>query len=139
MRVLLVDDDEVLLETTAALLETEFHVHTVSSGQAALQFLETLPVDVLCTDYKMPKMDGVELLRMAAASYPQLKGILMTGFREQLPKGIGADDAIFGLVYKPYQPDSLISIVQDAAKMGRMNQAMTSFAQNTSRLGGSRT
>jgi two-component system response regulator HupR/HoxA len=136
--VLLVDDDKALLETTAALLETEFNVHTAANGEAALRFLDTLPVDVLCTDFKMPNMDGIELLRKAAVSHPQLKGILMTGFREQLPKGTSSDGAVFGLVYKPYEPDSLISMVHDAAKVGRMNQAMTSFARNTSRLGGSR-
>jgi len=67
-RVLAVDDEFASLEVLALLLESEgFEVLTASDGEAALALLANVTVDLLITDYKMPKMDGTELcLRLLA-------------------------------------------------------------------------
>ena len=82
IRVLVVDDDEVLLETTQALLESDFIVRGASSGRTALHELERESVDVVCSDYSMPGMTGFELLQEVAVRWPSTMGVLITGFRE---------------------------------------------------------
>jgi CheY-like chemotaxis protein len=69
-RILLVDDDQDLLETTAALLEDDFDVLTAASGEQALETLARASVAVVCADYKMPGMTGLDLLRAVRDRFP---------------------------------------------------------------------
>src|SRR5689334_13018470 len=62
-RVLVVDDELDMLETSAAILATEFEVLTARNGELALSILQKTPVHVVCTDYNMPGITGLELLR----------------------------------------------------------------------------
>ena len=60
----LVDDDKNILASVSMLLEQEgYHVRTFSDGAAALTALTTTPPDLAILDIKMPRMDGLELLR----------------------------------------------------------------------------
>jgi signal transduction histidine kinase len=87
-RVLLVDDDPLILLSTAALLEDLGHtVIQASSGAAALETLRAgETVDVVITDQAMPAMLGTELVRRIRESWPQLPIILATGYAD-LPPG----------------------------------------------------
>jgi DNA-binding NtrC family response regulator len=110
-RLLLVDDDEAVLETTAALLSDDFEVVTAPDGMRALELLGRQRFDVICADYGMPGMTGVELLRRAQAVRP-LACILVTGHREYVSEI--AEDMRQGIavVLKPYEPQMLIDTVQ---------------------------
>jgi DNA-binding NtrC family response regulator len=134
LRVLLVDDDSDLLETTSALLEDDAEVLTATEGDKALELVAQRNVHVLCTDFKMPGMTGVELLRKAQEIDPRVIGILITGFREQLPRGVAGDSAIFALLYKPYTLEALRGTIQDAARCAAMSRAADKFQLRSQRL-----
>src|SRR6185312_15285424 len=60
----LVDDDKNILESVSMLLEQEgYHVRSFSDPAAALTALTTAPPDLAILDIKMPRMDGLDLLR----------------------------------------------------------------------------
>ena len=60
----LVDDDKNILTSVTMLLEQEgYHVRTFSDGASALTGLANQPPDLAILDIKMPRMDGLELLR----------------------------------------------------------------------------
>ena len=88
--VLVVDDEYASLEVLALMLTAEgFRVFTANDGEQALQQLATAPIDVVITDYKMPKMDGSELcLRML--SDPRFRSIpvIFTSatYRQDVPR-----------------------------------------------------
>ncbi|HET7544288.1 MAG TPA: response regulator [Polyangiaceae bacterium] len=66
--VLVVDDEYASLEVLAFMLTGEgFQVFTANDGEEALQRLAEVPIAVVITDYKMPKMDGSELCRRMLA------------------------------------------------------------------------
>ena len=61
--VLLVDDEEMVLTSVRAYLtlETEFTIHTYSEPEEAVKHMQSNPVDVVVSDYLMPRMSGIEL------------------------------------------------------------------------------
>ncbi|WP_250436210.1 hybrid sensor histidine kinase/response regulator [Caballeronia sp. ATUFL_F2_KS9A] len=110
--VLVVDDDPLILSSTSYLLQDLGQdVIEAASGDAALEVLRTgQKVDVLLTDFSMPKMTGVELATAARALRPVLPVILATGYAE-LPEGAGAD---LPRLRKPYQQSQLLQEIGNA-------------------------
>ena len=133
-RILLVDDDLDLLDTTSALLEDDAQVLTATNGEQALRMVAEHQIHVVCADFKMPGMTGVDLLRKVREVDSRLIGILITGFREQLPKGVAGDPAIFALLYKPYPLESLRTTVLDAGRVAAMSRAADKFQTRSQRL-----
>jgi signal transduction histidine kinase len=104
-RVLVVDDDPLIVASTAAMLEDVGHVVTEAlSGARALDILRHgLNIDVVVTDHAMPGMTGVELARQIKQSWPHLPVILATGYAE-LPND---EDAGLPRLSKPYLQEEL--------------------------------
>jgi two-component system response regulator YesN len=91
-----------------------FDVVTADSGHAALQILENdpKPVDIILTDYNMPTMNGVELVKRVAARWPKIKFILASGYLdEKTQSSVKHHDAT--LILKPYAIQDLIKIIME--------------------------
>lgn len=82
--VLVVDDDELVRESTGQMLEQlGYRVLQAGSGGAALEILRSRrKIDVLIVDFAMPGMNGVELAKLAAEKRPQLPILMATGFAD---------------------------------------------------------
>src|SRR5260370_18071716 len=81
--ILIVDDNSMgLMARRTVLEELGHHVHTCSSGQEALEQYKKQRFDVVVTDYKMPKMNGVEFIRELRKHHPAAPGILTSGFAD---------------------------------------------------------
>jgi CheY-like chemotaxis protein len=85
VRVLLVDDEELLREVLAEqLAEAGYSVLATGSGAEAIALLEAgEDVDALITDLSMPGMDGLALIRTARQIRPGLPAVLLTGYAEE--------------------------------------------------------
>jgi two-component system, NtrC family, response regulator HydG len=80
-RILIVDDEPDMLESCSRILQRQgYACVTAGDGRTALDILERERPDLLLTDFKMPEMDGLELLRRAHELDPALPVILLTGF-----------------------------------------------------------
>jgi two-component system response regulator PilR (NtrC family) len=62
------------------LREEGYHVYEAADGQAALQFLEEVDVDLILSDLRMPGVDGLALLQKVREVYPQTMVVLMTAY-----------------------------------------------------------
>ena len=80
--VLIVDDEPRVLDALEAILAAEFHVVSASSGPAALELLAHHEVAVIVTDYRMPQMTGVELLRRSQDVVPDAMRIVLTAYTD---------------------------------------------------------
>ncbi|MBI3473706.1 MAG: response regulator [Candidatus Solibacter usitatus] len=93
--ILLVDDNRHGLVARKALLQEQGHsITTVSSGEEGLEALASGRFDLIITDFRMPKMNGIELIRHLKKTAPDLPVILLSGFVEALgldEKSTGAD------------------------------------------------
>ncbi|HXV00400.1 MAG TPA: PAS domain S-box protein [Caulobacteraceae bacterium] len=90
LTVLAVDDDSLVLINAAFMLEDLGHrVLTAISASEALGILDRESVDLVVTDFAMPKVNGLQLVEKIAQKHPGLPVILATGFAE-LPAGVSA-------------------------------------------------
>ena len=77
--VLLVDDHPILLEGMKNLIRDPFEVtHTATSGLAALDYIKSAEFDLLITDYEMPGITGLELVKAARIAQPEIKIIVLS-------------------------------------------------------------
>src|SRR5690348_9701052 len=79
--VLVVDDDESLRRVTELQLEEAgYEVLTASDGEGALRVVEEHAPPVVITDFKMPGMSGLELLKLIRNSFPEISVLMITAF-----------------------------------------------------------
>lgn len=82
-RILIVDDDSVLLRLLARAL-ADYGVVTAQDGVEALALLDSYDPALLITDYLMPEMTGTELIARARKHKPSLKALMLTGHGDLL-------------------------------------------------------
>jgi PAS domain S-box-containing protein len=116
-KVLAVDDDNLVLMNTSAMLEDLGHIVVeAQSGAQALQLLSSDPdIDLLVTDQAMPNMTGLQLVATARALRPGLQVILATGYAE-LP--VGAAGPALERLAKPFTQAELAEVVARVAEQG---------------------
>ena len=80
-RLLVVDDEDNVRVTTAAILEQEgYEVETASDGQEALKKVRESKFDLVLTDLRMEGMDGNALLNVLCANHPNIVTVVLTGY-----------------------------------------------------------
>src|ERR1700689_610892 len=96
--ILLVDDNKLGLSARKCVLEELGHrISTAANGVDALELFANFKFDLVVTGYKMPRMDGVELIRALRKTSPGLPVILISGFVDTLglsEESTGADVVI---------------------------------------------
>ena len=80
--VLVVDDEPRVLDALEAILAAEFRMLRAESGEQALRLLPDADVAVIVTDYRMPGMTGVELLRRSQEAAPDALRIVLTAYTD---------------------------------------------------------
>ena len=116
-RVLLVEDDPMVLETTEAMLEElGYLVDSAASPDEALALIHHHddPPDLLLTDVVLPGMNGRELAEHLLGFYPDLKVVFTSGYTEDdvLRRGVAAEKVHF--LPKPFSPTRLATILRQA-------------------------
>src|SRR6201994_2175567 len=122
----LVDDDKNILASVSMLLEQEgYHVRTFSDPAAALTALTTTPPDMAVLDIKMPRMDGLELLRRLRQANAELPVIFLTSKDEEIDELMGLNAGADDYVRKPFSQRLLLERVRAVLRRaeGRGNAA----------------
>ncbi len=79
-KLMLVDDEEGIRRFLGlTLMDFGYEVKTAENGEAALKLLDSFLPHIIVTDIKMPRMDGIDLLKAVKADYPQIEVIMLTG------------------------------------------------------------
>lgn len=119
VRVLVVDDDEVIRQLISMNLELEgFDVYTAADGVEALERAAELQPQVITLDMMMPRMDGLETasrLRAAPAT-SAIKVCLVSARAQQADRDRAANaPGVDAYLSKPFDPDELVDIVRRLA------------------------
>ena len=112
-RVLIVDDEEIARKNLAHVLtKEEYDVVTAADGESALRELDTKEFDVVLTDLRMGRIDGIELLERIKVRYPETRVIMVTGYAT-VPSAIEAmQKGAFHYIAKPFKLDEVRAAIK---------------------------
>ena len=127
-RILIVDDDPLVLQTLSDVLTHEgFHVSKASSGRDALDLLGREPHALLLSDIRMPEVDGMELLSEVRRVHPGTDVVLMTGYGSL----DGAIDSMMigaaDYLIKPLKPREVIARIRSILQRRRLEAELHSL------------
>ncbi len=114
--VLVVDDDEHVRRALRRVLRrARCHVLDAGDAAAALAILEHEPVHVVVSDFRMPGISGIELLRRVKERWPRIQRVLLTGQADStaIEEAVNQSE-IFRFIWKPWDDGHLLITVQSA-------------------------
>ena len=119
--ILVVDDDDTLLKFFKIHLNKFFsRVLVVHSASDAMDALKEKEIDLVISDIRMPRIDGLQLLARIRAIDPDIPVILITGHAD-VPMAVGAlRDGAFDFLTKPFAADHLIAAARRALESRRL-------------------
>jgi serine phosphatase RsbU (regulator of sigma subunit) len=135
--ILLVDDDELITSSLESLfaLETDYEVITHTSPAAAVREAESRPIDLIISDFLMPAMNGVELLKRVRDLQPDTVRILLTGFadKENAIRAIN-EVGLYQYLEKPWDNDDLLLLVRNALSERSLRKQLTDKVHELDKL-----
>ncbi len=115
-RVLIVDDDEMVRDTTAMVLERNGYKTTVAAGGSqGLQECKSIPFDIIISDLFMPEMDGVEFIKTLKDQGIATPVITITGGARVAQANMSADAlnaGAFMTLKKPFDKKQLLNALE---------------------------
>ncbi|OZY46049.1 sigma-54-dependent transcriptional regulator [Pseudomonas lundensis] len=113
--VLVVDDEPKLCDLlSSALSQNDVQVFTAGNGLQALAILEQQDIDLVISDWRMPGMDGPQLLAEVKQRYPQLPVIVMTAYSTVKNAVQSMRNGAYDYIAKPFDIDELDITVNKA-------------------------
>ena len=113
MTVLVIDDDAHIRSSIGKFLIARGHtVIEAADGEKGVEVVESQAVDIVITDVKMPKMDGLEVLRRVRSLSPETEVIVITGVKEVENAFRALREGAFDFFNKPFKVEDLNAAIQ---------------------------
>jgi DNA-binding NtrC family response regulator len=121
-RILVVDDQDMMRDSLAGILARDHHdVVAAPDGPAALSRLSSGGrFDLLITDLRMPRMDGMQLLQEARRILPDLPVVMMTAHGSIANAVDAMRQGAYDYIQKPFDGDAIKALVERALEHGRL-------------------
>jgi two-component system response regulator PilR (NtrC family) len=121
VRVLVVDDEKSMRDLLSITLEKEgYDVQTAAGGELAIEALHRDPVDAVITDLRMPKVDGLQVLRAAKDISPDTAVIVITAVASTETAVEAMKLGAYDYITKPFKLDEVNLIVRNALERKRL-------------------
>ncbi|MCA1961222.1 MAG: sigma-54 dependent transcriptional regulator [Desulfomonile sp.] len=134
-RILIIDDEEMALSNLEHVLKKQgYDIVTADSGPKGLNLVRSNTFDVVLTDLKMERVDGMQILEECRQRHPQTEVIMITGYAtvdsaiEAMKKGA------YHYVSKPYRIDAVRKTVAEALEKIRLREENLQLKQELKRL-----
>jgi DNA-binding NtrC family response regulator len=121
--VIIVDDEEMVITSIRAYLqlETEYDVEGFNDPQEASRYIESHNVDVIVSDFLMPKINGIDLLAKAKEIQPEASRVLLTGHADK-QSAVQAINRVglYQYLEKPWDNAQLLLVIQAAIERSHL-------------------
>lgn len=112
-KILILDDDPVILKSCEKILTHEGHeVTTASHAKEALEILQRSAFDLVVTDIVMPEMDGIEFIKKARTLNPDIQIVVITGHPSQDTLREALTLKIIDYIPKPFSPAFFVEVIE---------------------------
>ena len=121
-RTVLVVDDEASIRHVLSLVLSDhgYEVRAVSDGEEALRELQARPYDVVISDVRMPKVDGMTLLKSAIEKWPEITFLVMSAYGSQEQALAAVQAGAYDYVQKPFKPEEVVLVLRKAEERTRL-------------------
>ncbi|AOZ90886.1 response regulator [Paenibacillus crassostreae] len=117
---IIAEDSKPILRNIQTLIQsTDLPVRitaTVSNGMEALEYIKAHPVDILLTDIRMPKLDGLALIEQSRLVNPNLKAVLISGYSDFEYTRKALNLQVFDYLLKPVERHQLVDVMNRLVK-----------------------
>jgi DNA-binding NtrC family response regulator len=121
MNILVIDDEEVIRDSCKQILSSDgYNVATAEDGEIGLKMMQENIYDILILDLKMPKMNGMEVLRIVKEKYPETIVIVITGYATVESAVEAMKLGAYDYIPKPFTLDEFRIIVQRAVEKKKL-------------------
>jgi len=121
--ILIIDDEKIALRNLEHVMKKEgYTVVATQSGQNALKLLEEQSFEVVLTDLRMEKVDGMQILKRCHELYPDTEVIMITGFATLETAVETMKHGAFYYISKPFRLDEVRKVVKEAVEKVRLKK-----------------
>jgi DNA-binding NtrC family response regulator len=114
-RVLVIDDERIVLDSITKILKEEnFEVDVTLSGRQGLEWAIAKDYDIVLTDLRMPDIGGMRVLRDVKRAKPAMPVVMITGFSNVKSAVEAMKLGAAEYLEKPFAPDALVKVIQKA-------------------------
>jgi DNA-binding NtrC family response regulator len=136
-KILIVDDEKIALKNLEHIMKKEgYEVVGTQSGPNALKLLEEQPFDVVLTDLKMEKVDGMQILKKCRDLYQDAEVIIITGYATLESAVQTMKHGAFYYVAKPFKLDEVRKVVKEAVEKVRLKMENRQLREHIDKFGG---
>jgi DNA-binding NtrC family response regulator len=112
-KILICDDEEGVRESLKVILGDLYNLVTVDSGEMALKVLaNSKDINIILLDIKMPKTNGLDVLQEIKKKHPQLKIIIVTGYKSVETAAEATRLGACGYIVKPFKSQEILDTVK---------------------------
>ncbi len=120
-RVMVIDDDEVMLLSCRRVLEKDgYEVETFANGASGIRRVVERPPELLLVDLKMPELDGIQVIERVRQAAPEVVIAVITGYATVATAVDALKAGAYDFLPKPFTPDELRLIVNRGHERWRL-------------------
>jgi DNA-binding response OmpR family regulator len=124
MRILLVEDDELISEALVkALTDQHYAIDVATDGQAGCELVEAFAYDLILLDVMLPKLDGISLCRRWRSQGLRSPIILLTSQDSSSKKVMGLDAGADDYVVKPFDLQEMLARIRALLRRGNLTSS----------------
>lgn len=117
-KILICDDEEGIRESLKLILGDHYDLIATDSGEQCLECLENdQGIGLVLLDIKMPKVNGLEVLKTIKEKNPEMNVIIITGYKSVETASEASSLGASGYIVKPFQSDEILGAVGNLLKV----------------------
>lgn len=115
--ILLVDDEPEVLNAISRVLRKDYKISKANAAHEALKLIADNEFDIILSDIRMPKMDGIELLTQIKRTNPEIARVLLSGYSDMDACQKAIEDEVASIILtKPWDNFELKNILKITLK-----------------------
>jgi len=134
LNILIIDDDPIYRRLSSSILKEKFNVITVETPSAGFQILKSQKIEYVICDYRLPEMDGLDVLARIKADYPQVEVIMISDSGDMNTVIEALRRGAVDYFKKPFTPTDIWMAIEKTRKYSELKKSYQSEKMKNTEL-----